>query len=114
MEGNRRAEDKVIEITHDGKPVGWMKQSFADELKRLDDKAFRNMMYRKSEVARPRRLQQAKDRVIFAYILVGKTRKMCWYNRETGKAYKVGNNYEKTWMEWKTFQFIRYCTGFDL
>lgn len=49
----------------------------------------------------------------FAFIKVGRTRKMCFVDRDTKKAYKL-DGYEPTWIEIKQFRFIRWARGMDL
>lgn len=49
----------------------------------------------------------------WAWIVVGKTRKLCWVDNVTHKAYK-SDGYRPTWMEIKKFTFERWATGFDL
>lgn len=54
-----------------------------------------------------------EDNRKWAYVIVGKTKKMVWVDNKTLKAYKP-DGYNKTWMEIKRFTFERWCTTMDL
>jgi hypothetical protein len=60
-----------------------------------------------------KRKEQSNDNLKWALIIVGKTRKMCWVDNKTLKAYKA-DGYKKTNIEIKNFTFERWCTSFDL
>jgi CRISPR/Cas system-associated protein Cas5 (RAMP superfamily) len=49
----------------------------------------------------------------WAIIKVGKKERLVFVHRETMKAYKA-DNYERTWMEIKSFTFIRWARPMDL
>jgi ribosomal protein L39E len=48
-----------------------------------------------------------------AWIRVGRTRKMCFVDTKTMKAYKMDRR-EPTWIQIKHFTSERWCTGFDM
>ena len=54
-----------------------------------------------------------KDNRKWAWITVCNTRKMCWVDNKTMKAYKP-DGYSPTWIEIKKFVFERWCTLHDL
>ena len=95
---------------------GWVKQSFIDGMKKLqnniDRKVFHLFSGNNFEIHEKRK-EKNKDNLKWAWVIVGKTRKMCWVDNVTNKAYKA-DGYDKTNIEIKNFSFERWCTGFDL
>lgn len=57
--------------------------------------------------------EEAKRHLKYAWVLVGNTRRMVVMENEMGPAYKL-QGYEVTWMPWKNFKFVRWCTPHDL
>lgn len=95
---------------------GYVPQEFIDAEAKLYDKINREFMYKSMndgfDVA-TKRAKQNPDNLKWAYIVVGKTKKRCWVDNVTNKAYKA-DGYNKTNIEIKDFYFDRWCTGFDL
>ena len=105
-------KDKIF---YDGNG-GWVKQSFIDGMKKIqnkiDRKIFHLFMGNNLEIHEKRK-EQNQDNLKWAWIKIGNTRKMCWVDNVTEKAYKA-DGYGKTNIEIKNFSFERWCTGFDL
>ena len=57
--------------------------------------------------------QKNKRKLKYAWILVGDTQKMVMMDPVTLVAYKL-QLYEATWMIWKKYSFVRWCTPHDL
>jgi len=106
------AKDKIF-FDVDG---GWEKQSFRDAVKVFNEKVeksfFLKIINGGFDVSNKRK-EQNKDNLKWAWIKVGNTRKMCWVDNVTMKAYKA-DGYDKTNIEIEHFTFERWCTGFDL
>ncbi len=105
-------EDKIF---YDGNG-GFETQSFRDGMKKFHDKFqktfFHKLMNGGFETS-DKRKEQNQDNLKWAWIKIGNTRKMCWVDNVTNKAYKA-DGYDKTNIEIKNFSFERWCTGFDL
>jgi hypothetical protein len=105
-------EDKIF---YDGNG-GWEKQSYRDAMKNFQEKFhnefFHKVMNNGFEIA-DKRKEQNQDNLKWAWIKIGNSRKMCWVDNVTNKAYKA-DGYGKTNIEIKNFSFERWCTGFDL
>lgn len=80
--------------------------------KAVEKKFFHLLLGNNFEVHEKRKLQNQDNRK-WAIVRVGRTRKMCWVDTVTGKAYKA-DGYSKTHVEIKKFTFVRWCTTFDL
>lgn len=59
------------------------------------------------------RSKAKEDNRKWAWIKVGNTRKLCWVDNKTMKAYKT-DGYSPTWIEIPKFTFERWATTFDL
>lgn len=71
----------------------------------------KNTMYRILSGAVPK--VKEEDNLKWAWVMIGKTKKMCWVDNKTMKAYKA-DRYAQTNIEIKHFTFLRWCTSFDL
>lgn len=49
----------------------------------------------------------------YAYVFIGKTRKMCMIDQDTLKAYKI-DGYKVTWEYYRKYIIDRYCSSMDL
>jgi len=58
--------------------------------------------------------KKLKRDLYFVYIMVGKTQKLAYKDRNTDKYYKVDEHYKKTLIEWKKCIFLRVCRPMDL
>lgn len=108
-------DKEIIGINVDGQK-GWIHKDELDALhkwERQRKKVF--MIYWRNPKARELNEERAlaRRRGVYAFIMVGSTQKMCYYDREAKKAFKL-DVYSATWMEWKRFKFIRFCTSMDL
>lgn len=112
VSGSAVVEDKIIYDSNGG----WAKQSFIDGMKKLQNKIDRKMFHlfmgNNLEIHEKRK-EQNQDNLKWAWIKISNTKKMCWVDNITMKAYKA-DGYGKTNIEIKKFTFERWCTGFDL
>lgn len=94
---------------------GWTHKSEIKALKKLEHRLFWRtfMLTKKQYDLSYKRYKLNKDNRKWAYIIVGSTRKICWVDNKTMKAYK-SDGYKPTWIEIKKFKFDRWCTSFDL
>lgn len=73
------------------------------------------LLYSNPEQVKLREERESLKRdLYYVYIKIGNTQKLAWKCRKTGKCYKVGNNREKTFIEYKNYTFIRDCRMMDL
>jgi hypothetical protein len=90
----------------------WVHDDEARALAKHAERTERYMMwYWKPEHMKLR--SKREDPRKWALIKVGKTEKLVFVDRNTKKAYKVFNN-KATWMEIKSFTFIRWARPMDL
>ncbi len=107
-------ENKVITIELSNGGKAWYYQSEWEAQK----KYFRNrdiylaFFWKSSDTIK--RLKRAKEKCIFAYCLIGNTRKLIYYNEEKNIAYKVDKDMSNTFMKWSKFRFDRFCSLMDL
>lgn len=102
--------DKIITT-----PYGWIRQSEIDLYRKYEEKE-RNRIFHMSREDMQLSIERHKkneDNRKWAWITIGKTRKICWVDDKTMKAYKA-DKYDKTYIEIKNFTFERWCTSFDL
>lgn len=99
------------EILTDGNG-NWVSQEFLDTWEKFQQKMERNFLLSDKDISHKRYLLNEDNRK-WAWILVGKTKMLCYVDNKTMKAYKA-DGYSKTWMEWQKFTFIRWATSFDL
>ncbi len=104
-------KDTGIEFDSNG---CWTTKEFRDTCKALEIKSLKRLIFHtgKYDISE-QRAKQNPDNLKWAYIMVGKTRVMCWVDNATNKAYKA-DGYSKTTIEIKKFTFVRWCTSFDL
>jgi hypothetical protein len=97
------------------KPDFWYSEEQLEAMKKFDKRTAYRFLYmsQKQHDLSMRRYSRNRDNRKWAWIMVGKTKKMAWVDNKTLKAYKA-DGYEKTWMEIKKYTFVRWCTSFDL
>ena len=107
---------EIKAITINGKNVGWIDKDELDLYNKFRKRQERKwMFYMNTPGAMAKNTNRIidRDRRVFAYILVGNSKMLCYYDKETKKAYKHANM-ARTWIEWKKFTFIRFCTSMDI
>lgn len=92
----------------------WIRKDLIDEYKKFIDTSEKSFFHKmlKGELNKIKE-ETLFDRLKWAWVKVGNTKKMCWVDNKTMKAYKA-DGYEKTYMEIPKFTFERWCTSFDL
>ncbi len=93
----------------------WISEQELENLKKLNKSIEKNIIFNSIngfEKQDQRKLLR-NDNLKWAWIKIGETRKMCWVDNETMKAYKA-DWYNKTNIEINNFTFERWCTSFDL
>jgi len=92
----------------------WVKKDLLDDRKKYINKAEKSFFFKmfKGELNNIKE-EALFDRLKWAWVKVGNTRKRCWVDNETMKAYKA-DGYDKTYIEIPKFTFERWCTSFDL
>lgn len=91
----------------------WEKQSFFNKIEKFNKKVHKSFFYKLLNNGFEISDKREKDNLKWAWVKVGNTRKMCWVDSITNKAYKA-DGYNKTNIEIKNFTFERWCTSFDL
>ena len=93
----------------------WYSEGMLDAMKAFDRRcAYRFLYQTEKEFELSKfRLTRSEDNRKWAWIMVANTKKMAWVDNKTLKAYKA-DGYEKTWIEIKKYNFVRWCTSFDL
>lgn len=93
----------------------WITEEEKANLEKMQHSIYRKLFFSTEEEIniRKNRRELKEDNRKWAYIVVGKTRKMCFVDNKTMKAYKA-DGYNSTWIEIKEFSFERWCTGHDL
>jgi hypothetical protein len=86
---------------------------FVNVINNIEKQAMWYAANNKIEELRNKRKEINGDNLKWAWVRIGNTRKMCWVDNATMKAYKA-DGYGKTNMEIKHFTFERWCTSFDL
>lgn len=122
MQKNNKKETEqcAIPVVGSSTDIVWInettlvRKSMIDGYKKCVDKAEKSFFYKmiKGELNNVKE-KTLFDRLKWAWVKVGNTRKMCWVDNETMKAYKA-DGYEKTYIEIPKFTFERWCTSFDL
>lgn len=104
-------EEKVIQY---GNGI-WMKESQLKFIEDMQKAMVKRVLHMTSEDIDKslKRSERNKDNRKWAWIIIGKTKRLAWVDNKTMKAYKA-SGYNKTWMEIKRFTFDRWATGFDL
>lgn len=107
---------KEAQITYDFL-IEQQNRNFDAAVKKINDKMRKKMFY---TLIDPEALKKHEDRRKskqdnrkWAWIILGKTRKMAAVDNKTMRAYKI-DGHNLTWIEIKSFVFDRWCTGFDL
>ena len=90
----------------------WWTEESKKIFEQIERRFAMRLFYGDFEVTKERRKRNEDNRK-WAWIIVGKTRKMVCVDNKTMKAYKT-DGYKWTWMEIKKFKFERWCTSFDL
>jgi len=108
-------DDQILTIEGGWSSVGAIKATIAINAK-IERDLFARVIWGSdllSIAKRKERTDRNLDNRKWAIIQVANTRKLCHVDNVTMKAYKT-DGYEKTWIEFKKFTFIRWATGFDL
>ena len=96
----------------------WTTEKERSAFKKFSEDMYRNFMYlsmasKEQLLLHDTRILNKEDNRKWALVKVANTRKLCWVDNKTMKAYKA-DNYKPTYMEIKKFTFLRWATGFDL
>ena len=86
-------------------------QNNYEEIKKFNNKLVKRLLFgyydfKKSD-------SRKKDALRWAYIIIGKTRKLCYINPITMEAFKI-DDYSVTNIQHKNFTFDRWCKPMDL
>lgn len=81
-------------------------------LKALTSLTYYSYVHQKS--VRDFRQKRNEDNRRWAWVLVGKTRKLCWVDNKTMEAYRSDQNRQPTSMKLKYTRFLRWATPWDI
>lgn len=93
-----------------------VEEAAVDMMGAFQRKMDRYFIYGKPEVTERRELSRTFERSLkYAFIRVGHTRFLAYVdNFNQTRAFKISEGYERTWMEWKQFTFLRWARTMDL
>jgi hypothetical protein len=91
----------------------WISESEKLAYKKFFQKQNNYMLKGKPEITKQRAILNNDNRKL-AYITQGKTTIVAYVDNQTNKAYRTTTHYIKTWMEIKTFNFVRWIRPMDV
>lgn len=96
---------------------GWAYKSEYEKMGKIASRIFarieHELMFGVPDDVKQKRIQRKKPRLVYAFIMVGNTRKMCFYDGEQQIAYKI-DGYKETNIKWPKFKFVRFCRPMDI
>ena len=107
----KTSQDKIISLSDSA----WVCEKTLKKMQALRQRKEYELFYGIPDdvILKRQRRQMQADKRVHAFIVVGRTQKMCYFDKEAKKAFKL-DGYAPTWMEWKDFRFIRFARPMDL